>query len=54
MTLLFYFDCIYIWYSNNSGLSFIYFDIISWLESKLQNKPVQEIIRNKAELKIKN
>ena len=28
--------------------SFIYFDIISWLESKIENRPVKEIIREKA------
>ncbi|MCU0417474.1 MAG: hypothetical protein MUE33_09860 [Cytophagaceae bacterium] len=28
--------------------AFIYFDIISWLESKIYNQPVQDIIRNKA------
>ncbi len=28
--------------------SFIYFDIISWLESKIQNRPVREVIREKA------
>ena len=27
--------------------AFLYLDIISWLESKIQNKPVGEIIRNK-------
>jgi len=27
---------------------FLYLDIISWLESKIQNRPVQEIIREKA------
>jgi len=29
---------------------FIYFDIISWLESKIQKRPVQEVIREKADL----
>ena len=29
--------------------SFMYLDVISWLESKIENKPVQEIIRGKAE-----
>lgn len=28
--------------------SFIYFDIISWLESKIENRPVKDIIREKA------
>jgi len=28
--------------------AFLYLDIISWLESKIQNRPVQEIIREKA------
>jgi CII-binding regulator of phage lambda lysogenization HflD len=27
--------------------AFLYLDIISWLESKIRNMPVQEIIRNK-------
>src|SRR5215211_4377437 len=27
--------------------AFLYLDIVSWLESKIQNIPVQEIIRNK-------
>ncbi|HYG40818.1 MAG TPA: hypothetical protein VD908_19475 [Cytophagales bacterium] len=27
--------------------AFIYFDIISWLESKIENRPVQEVIRDK-------
>lgn len=30
--------------------AFIYFDIISWLEGKIQNKPVQDIIQEKAKL----
>ena len=34
--------------------AFIYFDIISWLESKLQNRPVQDIIKEKALLLIEN
>ena len=29
--------------------SFMYLDVISWLESKIENKPVQEVIRGKAE-----
>lgn len=33
--------------------AFIYFDIISWLESKIEHKPVGEIIRQKALEKIK-
>jgi len=32
--------------------AFIYFDIISWLESKIENRTVQEIIKEKAQLKI--
>ena len=28
---------------------YLYLDIISWLESKIENKPVQEIIRAKYE-----
>ncbi len=32
--------------------AFLYFDIISWLESKIENKSVQEIIKEKAKLKI--
>jgi len=30
--------------------AFIYFDIISWLEGKIQNRPVQDIIQEKAKL----
>lgn len=33
---------------------FIYFDIISWLESKIENRTVQEIIKEKAVIKINN
>lgn len=33
--------------------AFIYFDIISWLESKIENRPVQDIIREKADSQIK-
>ena len=33
---------------------FIYFDIISWLESKIENRDIQEIIREKALKKISN
>ena len=33
---------------------FIYFDIISWLESKIENRNIQEIIREKALKKISN
>jgi hypothetical protein len=29
--------------------SFMYLDVLSWLESKIGNKPVQEVIRGKAE-----
>ena len=32
--------------------AFLYFDIISWLESKIENRTVQEIIKQKAESKI--
>lgn len=32
--------------------AFIYFDIISWLESKIQKRSVQEVIREKAQKKI--
>ena len=31
---------------------FLYFDIISWLESKIENRSVQEIIKEKARKKI--
>jgi hypothetical protein len=31
--------------------AFLYLDIISWLESKIENKPVGEIISNKYLLK---
>ncbi|WP_020532723.1 hypothetical protein [Flexithrix dorotheae] len=31
---------------------FIYFDIISWLESKIQKRPIQEIVREKANVVI--
>jgi len=34
--------------------AFIYFDIISWLESKTSSKTVQEIIKEKAEKKIRD
>ena len=34
--------------------AFLYLDIISWLESKIENKPVDEIIRNKYLSKIKH
>ena len=27
--------------------AFVYLDVISWLESKIENVPVQEVIRNK-------
>lgn len=33
--------------SDYEKRAFIYFDIISWLESKIEKKPVQEIIRSK-------
>ncbi|MCB0504103.1 MAG: hypothetical protein KDC58_01245 [Cyclobacteriaceae bacterium] len=34
--------------------AFIYFDIISWLESKIEDRPVQDIIREKADRQIKS
>ncbi|MEN8249569.1 MAG: hypothetical protein ABFS32_11600 [Bacteroidota bacterium] len=33
--------------------AFIYFDIISWLEGKIQNRPVQEVIQEKAKKYLK-
>jgi len=33
--------------------SFLYLDILSWLESKIQNVPVEEIIKQKAQVLIK-
>jgi hypothetical protein len=30
--------------------SFLYLDIISWLESKIDDKPIQEIVINKARI----
>ena len=30
-----------------------YFDIISWLESKIENRTVQEVIKEKAKVKIR-
>ena len=33
---------------------FIYFDIISWLESKIDNRDVQEVIKEKTQKKIIN
>jgi hypothetical protein len=33
--------------------AFIYFDIISWLEGKIQNRPVQDIIQEKAGANLK-
>ncbi len=33
--------------------AFIYFDIISWLEAKIQGRPVQEVIRDKAMQRIR-
>jgi hypothetical protein len=32
--------------------AFLYLDIISWLESNIQNKPIGEIIKNKYSLNI--
>jgi hypothetical protein len=34
--------------------AFIYFDIISWLEGKIQKRPVQDVIQEKAKLLIDN
>ncbi|NOZ45187.1 MAG: hypothetical protein GXO79_00240 [Chlorobi bacterium] len=34
-------------------ISFIYFDIISWLECKIENVPVQDVIREKAAKRLK-
>ena len=34
--------------------AFVYLDIVSWLESKLENVPVQEVIRKKFKRKVKN
>ncbi len=34
--------------------AFLYFDIISWLESKIEKRPVQAIIKEKALLKLKS
>jgi len=28
--------------------AFLYLDILSWLESKIENKPIAQIIKNKA------
>jgi hypothetical protein len=33
--------------------AFLYFDIISWLESKIENRPVQDVIREKADKQLK-
>ena len=33
--------------------AFLYFDMISWLESKIENKPVQTIIKDKVASKLK-
>jgi RNase P/RNase MRP subunit POP5 len=32
--------------------AFLYFDIISWLESKIESKTIQEVIKEKAKIKI--
>jgi RNase P/RNase MRP subunit POP5 len=32
--------------------AFLYFDIISWLESKIENKTIQEVIKDKAKIKL--
>ncbi|PIB34129.1 hypothetical protein BFP72_01145 [Reichenbachiella sp. 5M10] len=34
--------------------AFLYFDIISWLESKIENRPVQNIIQEKAAVRLTN
>jgi len=34
--------------------AFLYLDIISWLESKIENKPVSEIIQGKVKMKALN
>lgn len=34
--------------------AFLYFDIISWLEAKIQNRPVQELIKEKVKLRLKS
>jgi hypothetical protein len=36
-------------YENNASeaRAFAYLDVVSWLESKLENKPVESIIRKK-------
>ena len=36
------------WYGCNSFRSFLYLDIISWLESKIYDKPIELIIKEKA------
>jgi hypothetical protein len=33
--------------------SFLYLDILSWLESKIENRPIGEVIRQKASLLIR-
>ena len=33
--------------SRFEGRAFYYFDIISWLESKIEKKPVEEIVQRK-------
>jgi hypothetical protein len=37
-----------------SSKVFVYFDMVSWLESKLEGRPVQEVIKEKAGRRIKN
>ena len=32
--------------------AFLYFDIISWLESKIESKSIEEIIKEKAKMRI--
>lgn len=39
--------------SSYEKRAFIYFDIISWLESKIEKRPVQEIIKDKVLNKVK-
>jgi hypothetical protein len=39
--------------SDYEKRAFIYFDIISWLESKIEKRSVQEIIQGKFQKRIK-
>jgi hypothetical protein len=41
-------------YSTSEVISrFIYFDIISWLESKIDGRPIQDVVKEKVALKIR-